>query len=152
MSAANALKIPAHRPRRRSGVTIFRPDDYAKIMGATFIKHEHQPLLTIGSLHFDRWHLGSIGCPHPVAAIRLNRVIQTLKITSLSELAARIDEVRVYGGLGITAYAVVLTILQEAGYEPLLVHSSDVTYGALKTRALKLAEKDSPRRRRRRRG
>ena len=131
------------------------PSDYVQIVGQTFVKHEQRPLLTIGQRHWTRLHLGRIGCPHPVAASNLNRVVQQLQITTLSELAARVHEVGMYGGLGVTSYWVVLSILREAGYEPTAVHGETVSYGALKTRALKQQRKDgeaTTRRRRRKRG
>ena len=57
---------PIRRRRSRSMVTV-NPADYVNIVGQSFVKHERQPLLTIGNRHWDRWRLGQLGVPHPVA-------------------------------------------------------------------------------------
>ena len=83
-------------------VTRVDPADYVAIVGSTFAKHDHTPLLVIGRHKWDRWSLGRLGCPHPVAAAALNRVIQELRINSLSDLARNIHQIGAYRGLGVT--------------------------------------------------
>jgi len=141
---------PTHR-RSASGRVFINPTDYAHIVGQTFAKREHQPVLTIGSHHWDRWMLGRLGCPHPVAASNLNRIIQQLEITSLAELATRIHEVGTFKGMGHTAYWTCLSILREGGWEPNAVHDSPVTFSALKARALKAERQQQQAQRRQRR-
>ena len=116
-------------------------------MGTTFVKRERQAVLQIGQLTWNRWSLGRLGCPHPMAAANLHRVIQTLKIASLEDLAARIHEIGTYEGCGVTAYWTCLAILREQGYDVEKVHAADVSYAALKKHAL--AEHPPTRKRRR---
>jgi hypothetical protein len=133
------------RPTQRRQSTV-DPGEYVRIVGQTFIKHERAPLLVIGSHQWNRWSLGRLGCPHPMAAARLNRIVQQLGITSLSELADRAHEIGAFTGIGVTAYWTVLAILREAGYDVVAVHHENVSFSSLKRRALK----DQPRKRRRR--
>lgn len=132
------------------------PGDYVAIVGQSFLKHERAPLLQIGTRTWSRWSLGRLGCPHPMAAAALNRVMRELRITSLHGLAAKIHDVGNYKGLGVTAYWVVLAILREAGFNVEEVHGESVGYETLKQRARKVAQKDAlariPRHRRRRAG
>jgi hypothetical protein len=149
-STAAAPSRPRLRPtiRRRSGThVIVNPADFVSIIGQTFVKSERRPLLTIGNRHWDRWSLGRLGVAHPVAAANVNRVVHTLGITTVAQLATRLQEVGTYIGMGVTAYFVCLAILREAGYQPEAAHGLDVTYNTMKIRAMKQAEKDRPRRR-----
>ncbi len=124
------------------------PADYTRIVGQTFAKHERLPLLVIGKHQWNRWTLGRLGCPHPVAAATLNRIIQQLKITTLSELADRAQEVGTFKGAGVTAYWTVLAILRDAGFDVVKVHHENVTYDTVKQRALREESRDKPRRKR----
>jgi len=82
-----------------------------------------------------------------VAACRLNRVLMQLGITTLAALAARLQDVGSFVGIGVTAYWVCLAILTEAGYEATAVHGADVTYATVKARAIKERAKTRQRRR-----
>jgi hypothetical protein len=149
--SADTLRLVKRAHRAAYGRVFVTPGDYVRIIGATFVKHEHQPLLTIGTHHWDRWALGRLGCPHPVAAANINRVLQQLQITSLAELAARIHEVGTFKGMGHTAYWTCLAILREGGWEPEAVHQVDVSFSALKARAMKAEQQAEPAKRRKRR-
>jgi hypothetical protein len=129
----------------------FDPNDYLRIFGQTFAKHERAPLLVIGNRQWNRWTLGRLGCPHPVAAATLNRVIQHLNITTIAELAQHASEIATYRGCGITVYSLVIAIVRDAGHDPEKVHRADVTYTTVKQRALR-EEKDTTSRRKRRKG
>jgi hypothetical protein len=124
------------------------PADYASIVGQTFVKHEHAPVLTIGSLTWNRYTLGRLGCPHPVAAARLNKVVQQLEITSLSDLATRAQEIGAYEGCGVTVYWTVIAMLRNAGYKVEEVHGTDVTFQTMQKRERKLSAGVKPRRKR----
>jgi hypothetical protein len=133
---------------RREKHFVIDPGEYTRVVGQSFVKRERQALLQIGNLTWTRWSLGRMGCPHPMAAANLNRVVQDMKITSLSDLADRAQEIGTFKGLGVTAYWTVLTILREAGYDVAKVHDADVTYSSLKQRAIKQEERERPKRRR----
>lgn len=125
------------------------PSEYTTILGSTFVKREHTPLLQIGSLAWDRWALGRLGCAHPVAALRLNRVVQELRIRTIEGLAREIHTIGNYKGLGVTAYWTVLAILREQGFDPDAVHGESVTFSTLKTRAIKATRRRATKRPRR---
>lgn len=127
----------------------FAPKDFAGIVGATFAKHEHMPILQIGSRGYNRWDLGRLGCPHPTAAANVNRVLQQLRIHSLKSLAANVQTLGNFKGLGVTAYWLVLAILGDAGYSIEEVHGESVTYSTLKSRALRTLAKQPKARKRR---
>lgn len=138
----------ADAPPPRIG-KLFVPERWTNILGSTFAKQEHLAILTIGSLRWDRWHLGRLGCPHPVAAQTLNRVCQELRITTLAGLAKNIREIGNYKGIGTTAYALALAILGEHNYDLNAVHSEERTYITLKARARRAAAKQPKKIRRR---
>jgi hypothetical protein len=113
------------------------PADYAGIVGSGFVKRERQAVLAIGNLQWNRWSLGRLGCPHPMAAANLNRVIQSMKITTLQDLADRAHEIGSYQGIGVTAYWTILAILREQGFDVATVHGEDVSYHAVKAREMR---------------
>jgi hypothetical protein len=127
------------------------PADYVAIVGRTFVAYGQRPLLTIGKLSWTRYALGRLGCPHPHAAVTLQRVVTELRITSLAQLAAHAAEIGQFKGVGVTAYWVVLAILRDAGYDVQRVHPEPVTFHTLKQRARRV-EARQPKRRRRRAG
>lgn len=137
----------ARQPRTQNGGV--DPADYARIVGSTFVKREQAPLLVIGGQYWTRWTLGRLGCPHPMAAANLNRVVQQMKITSLEDLADRAQEIGMFKGLGVTAYWTVLAILRDAGFNVDKVHGEDVSYATVKHRAIR--EEQGAKRQRRRR-
>jgi hypothetical protein len=116
------------------------PADYASIVGKTFVTHEHAAILRIGAQTWTRYTLGRLGCPHPIAASRLNKVVQQLDISSLSDLATRAQEIGTYEGCGVTAYWTVLAILREAGFKVEEVHGQDVTFHTMQARERKLSQ------------
>jgi hypothetical protein len=132
-----------------SRITRVDPADYPAIVGSTFIKHEQTPVLVIGSRSWSRYSLGRLGCPHPVAAAALNRVVQELRITTIAGLAQQAHVIGAYKGLGVTAYWTVLAILREAGYDVAEVHGEPVTYHTIKRRATRAAAKRTSTRTRR---
>jgi len=126
------------------------PNQFERILGKGFGSNDHQPVLVIGKHQWNRWTLGRLGCPHPVAAANLNRVVKQLGIESLNDLATRAHEIGVFKGLGRMAYFTILAILHEHGWDVDDVHGADeVTYGTLKQRALKEEQTDSRKRRKR---
>jgi hypothetical protein len=135
---------PTHR-----GAKVVDPGDYVNIVGQTFVKHERAPVLVIGSHTWTRYTLGRLGCPHPVAASALNRVVQQLEIRSLADLAANVHRIGAYKGLGVTAYWTVLAILREAGYDVAEVHDEPVTYLTMKARERRQQQRHKPRKKRR---
>ena len=125
------------------------PNDFTGIIGSSFAKREHSPILMIGKRGYNRWQLGRLGCPHPMAAAHVNRVLQQLRISSLQSLADHAQELGNYKGLGVTAYWLVLAILSDAGFNIEEVHGDTVTYDTVKRRALRtLAKQPKPRKRR----
>lgn len=132
-------------------VTKIDPGDYQEIVGATFVKHERLPILSIGQHVWTRWTLGRLGVPHPVAAAALNRVVQELGITTIAGLARHAHVIGQYKGLGVTAYWTMLAILRSHGYDVKEVHGEDVTYTTIKARARK-AQKAQRKRKPRRAG
>lgn len=125
----------------RSRSRVVDPNDYVQIVGRTFATHEHAPVLTIGRHTFDRWRLGRLGCPHPVAAATLNRVLRELRITTFDGLARHANEIGKYKKIGVTAYWLMLAILREHGYDVAKVHGENVTYLTLKRRGRKPTHK-----------
>lgn len=130
------------------------PVDYVGILGKTFVTNEHGTLLEIGSLRYNRWSLGRLGCPHPSAAIKLNRVCRDLGVKTIAQLAKAAPQIGRYKGLGVTCYWVVLAILDEAGYDPVDVHGGEEspTYATMKRKALMVDKAKNPRLRKRRAG
>jgi hypothetical protein len=128
------------------------PLDYVGILGKTFVTNEHGTLLEIGPQKYTRWTLGRLGCPHPMAAIKLNRVCRELGVRTLAQLAKAAPQIGKYKGLGVTVYWIVLAILDEAGYDPVTVHGDEVTYSTMKSRAMKAEKGKQPRLRKRHAG
>jgi FXSXX-COOH protein len=124
------------------------PADYVSIVGTTFAKHEHAPVLAFGRHAWTRLDLGRLGVPHTVAAAQLNRVCAELRITTIAGLAEHAAEVGRYKGCGVTTYWLVLAILRSHGYDVKAVHGEEVTYVTLKQRARKAIKerKRKPRR------
>jgi hypothetical protein len=133
-------------------VSTVNPDDYVAIVGRSFVIHERRPLLTIGTRTWSRYSLGRLGCPHPMAAAALQRVITELEITSMAQLANHAQEIGSYKGIGVTAYWTVLAILREAGYRVEEVHQESVTYQTIKERARRVEARTRPRLKKRRAG
>lgn len=138
----------AHRTRP----TTVDPEDYAWVVGRSFVFNERRPLLTIGARSWSRYSLGRLGCPHPAAAAELQRVITELGITSMAQLARHAQQIGGYKGIGVTAYWTVLAILRDAGFKVELVHTESVTYNTIKSRARRVAARERPRLRKRRAG
>jgi hypothetical protein len=91
------------------------PRSYQQIVGATFANHDHRPLIVIGDRQWNRWELGRLGCPHPAAAVRVNRVIKTLQIKTTKEFIALAPTFGEYKDLGVTSYWVVLALVHDLG-------------------------------------
>lgn len=126
------------------------PDSLQHILGSNYVKREHQPLIAIGTdFSLDRIALGRLGVNHPAAALRLNRVIQELRIRTMDGFARAIHEIGNFKGLGLCSYHTALTILASAGYDPDNLHGEKVTYTTLKTRAMKASRKRPAKRPRR---
>jgi hypothetical protein len=117
---------------KQKGAIVADPAAHIQILGKGFATRDHAPVLVIGKYSWNRWSLGRLGCPHPVAAANLNRVVQQLGITTLNNLADRAHEIGTFTGLGVTAYWTVLAILESAGYDVQRVHAADVTYHTMK--------------------
>ena len=131
---------------------LFIPEKYTNILGVTFAKREHAALLTIGSHTWDRWHLGRLGCPHPVAAATLHRVCRELGIITLPGLAKNIRSIGAFKGIGTTCYALALAILGEHGFDINAVHDEERSFITIKAKARKIIGKTQRKRRQRRAG
>lgn len=127
--------MPKARPSKRNG-TPLDPRAYQAIVGATFANHDHRPLIVIGNRQWDRWQLGRIGCPHPAAAVRVNRVIKTLQITNPREFIALAPAFSTYKDLGVTSYWVVLALLHDLGEDVEAMHGDNPTFATMHRRAL----------------
>ena len=125
------------------------PSEFTPILGASWVKKERLPLLQIGSQTFDRLELAAFGCTHPTAALKLNRIVQDMRIRSLDSLANQIHEIGNYRGVGATTYFVILSLLRAYGYKAEKVHGDTVTFFTLKSRAMKAARKRPAKRPRR---
>lgn len=110
---------------------------YTGILGSTFAKQEHQPLVTIGGRSWTKWQLGRLGAPHAGAAKRIQRVIQTLRITSTTDFIKRASEFGKFQDIGVTCYWVVLALVADCGGDPEVAHGEDRSFNAVHTRALK---------------
>jgi hypothetical protein len=113
------------------------PSAYQKIVGATFAKAEHRALITIGKRAWSKWDLGRIGCPHPSAAIRVQRLIQQLEIRTEKQFLDQAHEFGRYRTLGVTSYWTVLALARDLGADIETVHGEPVSFHAIHTRALK---------------
>lgn len=134
-------------------MTVVDPMAHQKIVGATFAKAEHFPLVVIGSRTWNRWQLGRIGCPHPSAAVKVNRMIQSEGIKSPADFIARAREFGGFKGLGVTCYWTVLALARDCGADIDDVHGEDRSFHAVHTAALKRDEGvTKARRSKRRRG
>jgi hypothetical protein len=123
-----------------NGFTVVDPSDHQKIVGATFAKHDHLPLVVIGDRSWNRWQLGRIGCPHPVAAMRVNRVIKTLGIKTVREFLDRASEFGRFKDLGVTSYWTVLALAADCGRSIEEVHGEEQSFYAMHKAALKALE------------
>jgi hypothetical protein len=124
------------------------PTAYQKIVGATFARAEHKPLVTIGSRAWSKYDLGRLGCPHPAAATRVARLIQQLEIRTATDFLNRAHEFGGYKTVGVTCYWLVLALARDLGGDIDTVHNSDHSFHAIHAKALK-ADAPSPRRTRR---
>lgn len=126
------------------------PSAYQQIVGATFANHDHRPLIVIGDRQWNRWQLGCLGCPHPAAAVRVNRVIKTLQINSVSEFLALAPTFGEYKDLGVTSYWVVLALIHDLGHRIETFHGKDnPSFATMHRHAMKRNKNghSSPRRR-----
>lgn len=119
------------------------PQSYAGILGSTFAKHDHQPLITVGNRSWTRWQLGRLGCPHPAAAVRIQRIIKTLRIQTPAEFVERASEFGKFESIGVTCYWVVLALVADLGGDIEKAHGEERSFQAVHTGALK-AMKPTP--------
>jgi hypothetical protein len=112
------------------------PRTYQKIVGSTFANADHQPLITIGGRSWNRWQLGRLGCPHPAAATRVQRVLKTLQITSVEDFLGRVHEFGRFKALGVTSYWVVLALAADCGARIEKVHGDDRSFSSIHREAL----------------
>ncbi len=117
--------------------TVVDPMAHQKIVGATFAKAEHHPLVVIGKKQWNKWQLGRIGCPHPSAAVRVNRMIQQLGIKTPAEFLQRAHEFGGFKGLGVTCYWTALALAHDLGGDIDSVHADDHSFHSVHRRALK---------------
>jgi hypothetical protein len=100
-------------------------DHFVPIVGVTFVKREKVPLVQIGNVTFDRRQLGQMGLVHPMAARKLNQVLQELRIRTFDALAKELPQLLHYKGCGVTTYFACLMILQSQGFNPQKPHGAD---------------------------
>jgi hypothetical protein len=120
---------------------VIDPAAYQKIVGATFTKAEHKPIVTIGRRSWSKWDLGRIGCPHPSAAVRVQRLISALDIKTPAQFIERAHEFGKFKDLGVVSYWTVLALARDLGGDIEEVHGEDVSFHAIHSRALK-AQRD----------
>jgi hypothetical protein len=113
------------------------PTAYQKIVGATFGKAEHRPLIVIGNRSWSKWDLGRIGCPHPSAAMRIQQVIQQLNISTAKQFLEQAHEFGRYRNLGVTSYWTVLALARDLGADIEAVHGQDVSFHSIHRKAMK---------------
>ena len=113
------------------------PTAYQKIVGATFCKMEHRPLIVIGKRSWSKLDLGRIQCPHPMAAKRIQTAIQQLDIKNASQFIDRAHEFGRLKGMGVTTYWTVLAICHDLGADIEQVHGEESSFNAIHHRALK---------------
>ena len=130
---------------RKSSNGAIDPLAYQSIVGASFATHDHRPLIVIGNRQWDRWQLGRLGCPHPSAAVRVQRVLKTLRITTVEGFVNAVPQFAAYRDIGVTSYWVVLALLHDLGRNVNDAHGDNPTFNTMHHRALK---KDSKRRKR----
>jgi hypothetical protein len=119
-------------------ISAIDPRAYQQIVGATFAKHDHRPLIVIGDRQWNRWELGRLGAPHPAAAERVNRVIKTLQIRSTSEFLAQAHAFTEYKDFGVTSYWVVLALIHDLGERVETFHGKDnPSFAAMHRHAMK---------------
>lgn len=129
--------------------TTINPEAYIKIVGSTFSKAEHKPLITIGNRSWSKWELGRLGCPHPSAATRVARMITQLQIRTVRDFLDRAHEFGSFKSMGVTCYWTVLALARDLGADIETVHGSDLSFHSIHRHVLKQAD-EKPRRRRRR--
>ena len=127
------------------------PTAYQKIVGSTFTKTEHRPIVTIGNKSWSKWDLGRIGCPHPSAAVRVQQVIQQLEIRTTKQFLEQAHEFGRYRNLGVTSYWTVLALARDLGADIEAVHGQDVSFFSVHRKAMKAEGSNGHRRTRRRR-
>ena len=127
------------------------PATYQKIVGATFAKAEHRPLIVIGKRSWSKLDLGRILCPHPMAARRVQQAIQQLDIKTPAQFIDRAHEFGRLKSLGITAYWCVLALCRDLGADIEEVHGEDRSFNTIHTKALKQESGNGDRERRKRR-
>lgn len=113
------------------------PRQYQGILGSTFATQSHRPLITIGPRSWNKWQLGRLGCPHPSAAVRIQRVLETLRITTTKEFIARASEFGRFENIGVTCYWVVLALVADCGGDIEEAHGEEKSFNAIHHAALK---------------
>jgi hypothetical protein len=116
------------------------PEAYTRILGSTFSKAEHRPLITIGKRSWSKWDLGRIGCPHPGAATRVARLITQLEIRTERQFLDRAHEFGRFKTLGVTCYWTVLALARDLGAEIETVHGDARSFHTIHHHALKHAD------------
>jgi hypothetical protein len=117
------------------------PEAHQKIVGSTFARAEHKAIVTIGKRSWSKWDLGRIGCPHPSAAVRVQRLITALDIRTPAQFLERAHEFGKFKDLGVVSYWTVLALARDLGGDIEEVHGEDVSFHAIHNRALK-AQRD----------
>jgi hypothetical protein len=130
---------------------VFDPNRWTNILGIGFARHEHRDLLVIGAKRWDYYHLCRLGCGHAISAGVVTRVCKEMGITTLAGLAKHIREIGNFKGVGTVAYALMLAILGEAGYDIDAVHGEDRTFISIKAQARRAVTKEQKKRKRPRR-
>ncbi|HKB36836.1 MAG TPA: hypothetical protein VKD72_10295 [Gemmataceae bacterium] len=133
--------------KKHRSSTAIDPRAYQQIVGATFANYDHRPLIVIGNRSWTRWELGRLGCPHPAAAVRINRVIKTLNITTVADFLqhAQADTFSEYKDLGVTSYWVVLALVHDLGENINKLHGEKPTFHTMHKNAMKREKPRSPR-------
>jgi len=123
---------------RRHIPTALDPRAFTNIVGSTFANADHRPLIRLGSRAWNKWDLGRLGCPHPVAAVKVARVLHTLGITTPAAFLAAAPTFGAFRDIGVTSYWVVLALVHDLGADPAQVHGAErPSFHAIHRHALK---------------
>jgi hypothetical protein len=82
-----------------------RPDAFAPILGTTFVKKQHETVLTIGDQHFDKFTLTQkLHCSGSYQAARLlSKALADLGVTNAKDAAKlKVESLAKLKGVGVT--------------------------------------------------
>lgn len=132
-----------------------RPDEFGALLGSHFVTSQHEIVLSIGKLKYDKFQLGKIGIPQLKAARQLHLVLQRLSVNSPTELVRRLPDLASLKGIGTTTFYAAIAILRSEGWDEFKSYEQAakntrvggklvVTFDSMKNRAKARGRKDKP--------